>query len=79
MAVWHRFIRYFLTVSVCGTDALFLPQLHVTLFIANQLIKEIACNTVDLPLKHQALEHVSLLLLRLNPNIVLGCQPQWAS
>jgi hypothetical protein len=39
----------------------------------NQSMKEIACNTVDLPLKHQALEHVSLLLPQLNPNVVLGC------
>ena len=28
----------------------------------NQILKEIACNTVDLLLKHQALEHMSLLL-----------------
>jgi len=34
----------------------------------NQLMKEIACNTVYLPLKH-----VSLLLPQLNPNVVLGC------
>ena len=34
-------MKYFFIVSLHGTDALFVLQLHVRLFVVNQLMKEI--------------------------------------